>query len=373
MSIFDCITCYDTVAQWTRAELLWDDELHLGGKSVSEGHPLMDLGARDVVQNTMTVGNLTIRYAYISQKGYYPTKPDHWNQDTCCVLEKFDRGSDHPKMFAGVFDGHGRFYEGQLCSKRTKETLPLKLLEAMKQKRTLKSAFVSAFEATNRSLIRELGPKSNESGSSALAMVLTESNVTVSNCGDSRGLLGRQTRTIDGDLYLQPIELSKDHKPFRKDEIERIVTNFPNTEILTFGMQCGEAFISDEFGQQDDPAVQADPPRVWFKGKGYPGCVYTRSIGDAIAKQAGVIATPEVLSINLTPEDTVIALCSDGITEFLSNADVMNICDDHDDPLDACEELIQTAFKMYHAEDGRSDDITAIVFYLERNGGVEIS
>jgi hypothetical protein len=36
------------------------------------------------------------------------------------------------------------------------------------------------------------------------------------------------------------IELSKDQTPFRKDERQRILSNFPDVEIMTLGMRNGE-------------------------------------------------------------------------------------------------------------------------------------
>ena len=60
--------------------------------------------------------------------------------------------------------------------------------------------------------------------------------------------------------------------------------------------------ISDYFGEPDNPDVSADPPRVWIKGQTFPGCSYTRSLGDAVAKQMGILATPEVTNHRLTPQ-----------------------------------------------------------------------
>lgn len=47
----------------------------------------------------------TIRYAYVSQRGYYPDSPDKLNQDAFCVHTAFN-GDPEQHMF-GVFDGHG--------------------------------------------------------------------------------------------------------------------------------------------------------------------------------------------------------------------------------------------------------------------------
>jgi hypothetical protein len=73
-------------------------------------------------------------------------------------------------------------------------------------------------------------------------------------------------------------------------------------QVLTFGMKDGKVPISDYFGEPDNPDVSADPPRVWIKGQTFPGCSYTRSLGDAVAKQMGILATPEVTNHRLTPQ-----------------------------------------------------------------------
>jgi hypothetical protein len=54
----------------------------------------------------------TLRYAYVTQRGYYPEAPDKTNQDSFCVMTNF--GGDLEQMFFGVFDGHGEF--GTQCS-----------------------------------------------------------------------------------------------------------------------------------------------------------------------------------------------------------------------------------------------------------------
>jgi hypothetical protein len=47
----------------------------------------------------------SIRYAYVSQRGYYPDSPDKLNQDAFCVHTYF--GGEAEQHFFGVFDGHG--------------------------------------------------------------------------------------------------------------------------------------------------------------------------------------------------------------------------------------------------------------------------
>lgn len=61
--------------------------------------------------------NITIRYAFVSQRGYYPDSPDKANQDSLCVHTHF--GGDPEQVFFGVFDGHGEY--GTQCSQFAKD------------------------------------------------------------------------------------------------------------------------------------------------------------------------------------------------------------------------------------------------------------
>jgi serine/threonine protein phosphatase PrpC len=51
----------------------------------------------------------------------------------------------------------------------------------------------------------------------------------------------------------------------------------------------------------------------------------TRSFGDAVAARVGVNAEPEMSEVELTKEDKVLVLASDGVWEFLKNEDVAKI------------------------------------------------
>mmetsp|Transcript_1145 Transcript_1145/g.771 ORF Transcript_1145/g.771 Transcript_1145/m.771 type:complete len:80 (-) Transcript_1145:257-496(-) len=52
----------------------------------------------------------------------------------------------------------------------------------------------------------------------------------------------------------------------------------------------------------------------------------TRSIGDLVANSVGVTAEPEIKVFNnLTPNDKIIVVASDGLWDRLSNNEIMNI------------------------------------------------
>lgn len=53
-----------------------------------------------------------LNYAYVSQKGYYPTSSSKPNQDSYCLCQSMSGLSNC--LFFGVFDGHGDV--GDKCS-----------------------------------------------------------------------------------------------------------------------------------------------------------------------------------------------------------------------------------------------------------------
>jgi len=108
-----------------------------------------------------------------------------------------------------------------------------------------------------------------------------------------------------------------------------------------------------------------DPPRVWADGKDYPGCAFTRSIGDSLSEGIGVNAVPEMLSRKLTINDEILVLASDGIFEFVTNQESINICSNCKTPLEACEKIVRLAYDQWLIHDDRTDDITIIVCFVK--------
>ena len=76
----------------------------------------------------------------------------------------------------------------------------------------------------------------------------------------------------------------------------------------------------------------------------------SRSLGDRIAHSVGVSSAPEVGSFILKEEDKVILLASDGVWEFLTNEDVLDIVVpfyDKNAPEAAANSLVKTAIKKW--------------------------
>ena len=54
----------------------------------------------------------------------------------------------------------------------------------------------------------------------------------------------------------------------------------------------------------------------------YPGLAMSRSIGDKAGREIGVISEPEIFEMLIQEEDKFIIIASDGVWEFLTNAEV---------------------------------------------------
>lgn len=69
----------------------------------------------------LPVSGYTLKYAYVSFRGYYPEALYKPSQDTACTISNFS--GDPEQIFLGVFDGHGA--AGTECSQYAKEQVCL--------------------------------------------------------------------------------------------------------------------------------------------------------------------------------------------------------------------------------------------------------
>lgn len=82
----------------------------------------------------------------------------------------------------------------------------------------------------------------------------------------------------------------------------------------------------------------------------------TRSFGDLIAASVGVIPKPEVWDRELISEDRFMILASDGIWEFISNQEAVELVarysgDKGQHADDAVKKLVEEAVNRWHKEE----------------------
>ena len=111
------------------------------------------------------------------------------------------------------------------------------------------------------------------------------------------------------------------------------------------------------------------PYRVWHPHTDSPGLAMSRSIGDCMIHDFGVISEPEILEYSITSEDKFIVLASDGVWEFLSNQDVVNSVATgilNNDLNRSAKLLLGKAYQKWNSLNSSIDDITCIVIKLNQ-------
>eukprot|EP00536_Pseudo-nitzschia_multiseries_P002530 jgi/Psemu1/183680/e_gw1.34.202.1 len=315
-------------------------------------------------------GGLRLKYAYVSQRGYYPDSPNKANQDSYSVVERFGARDSNDAFFA-VYDGHG--LNGDHCALYARDKLPIEhdpLAHIELTKEQMQMACTRAHVDCNNAMHDAIDDSLSGTTSISAYIHGRRNRVTICNVGDSRAVLGRATQAngYGQGLALKAFPLSRDQTPYRKDE--RIRIRKTGARILSLDQLEGLQPINNK---DDDPENESgdielgeeideggDPPRVWSPNGDYPGTAFTRSLGDSMAEELGVFAEPEMLTREIKPEDRVIVVGSDGIFEFLTNQSVIDICAKFTDPLKACQAVVAESYELWLQYELRTDDITII-------------
>ena len=271
------------------------------------------------------------------------------NQDSYFVFSNFAGHKDY--YYLSVCDGHG--VEGHFVSSFIKQILPVDLSQNLQDKNILKDTelvheiITGTFLLANEKLIENENINSTFSGSTCVSVIYTPERLICPNIGDSRAVIGRYNK--ENKKYI-PIELTRDHKPTEEDEAKRIFEN--DGRIQPF-IDEGE-FIG--------------PQRVWVKEDDVPGLAMTRSFGDRVAATVGVISEPEIKEWDYDKDDKFMLVASDGVWEFISNDECMNIIGqfyERDDMKGCCEFLYEESKKRWLMEEEVIDDITMILVFFE--------
>nr|GLL41851.1 probable protein phosphatase 2C 35 [Ipomoea trifida] len=304
--------------------------------------------------------NFKLEYSVLTQRGFYPDFPEKENQDSYCIRREL-QGNPNIHFF-GVFDGHGQF--GTECSGFVKDRLVEILSNDVQLVEDPVRAYISAFSTVNEEL-HSSNIDDSMSGTTAITALVIGDMLYVANVGDSRGVLAVK----EGNAVIAK-DLSSDQTPFRADECERVKL-------------CGASVLTvDQVEGNKDPSIQAwgdeetggdDPPRLWVPNEKYPGTAFTRSVGDSVAENIGVVADPEVLTLQLTANYPFFVLASDGVFEFISSQTVVDMVSKYEDPRDACSAIAGEAYKLWLEHDNRTDDITIIIVHIKNLSVHELS
>lgn len=312
-----------------------------------------------------------------------------------------------------MYDGHGR--DGDKCAQFAKNNLHRQI---QKHVRKIKKVQFNEIKKENDTDVTGLDPTMVElnkeqiqlactnghllvneamhrndnfedalSGTTAISAFIQgrRNRITISNVGDSRAILGKRVNKEDKNadnqgnsnssadqnhVVYRAHSLSQDQTPYRKSERKRIRAR--GARILSLDQIEGlePVLADDDYDDDFIPGEQidedGDPPRVWHPTMDYPGTAFTRSLGDCLAEELGVIAEPEIVTRELEEGDEIIVLASDGVFEFLTNQSVIDICAKFVDPIEACQAVISEAYELWLQYELRTDDITMICIFIDK-------
>jgi len=284
-----------------------------------------------------TVDTSKIGIGFTCRKGLKPESP---NQDSWFVLKV-----EHHQSIYAVFDGHGQ--KGHDVSQFIKENLPKLLLKdprfISKDEAERSAMCIDCFKRMQTMIAaatRMNKINAQMSGSTGTVVIHNheENKLTIAHVADSTCVLGTAGKGK---------ALTRDHKPDLKDEKQRIEG-------------AGGRVVFDGYANH----------RVYAKNGRYPGLNMSRAFGDLMGHaDAGIIAVPEVSFHYVKPEDSHLFVCSDGVWEFMSPNEAMDIIREFPSAkaTQAAEKLAKEAWDRWIAEEGGTvvDDITAIIIYLQ--------
>ena len=173
--------------------------------------------------------------------------------------------------------------------------------------------YSNAFRTANSIVVKTLGTKCYASGTTAVTALFGKDNIVrFGNVGDSRIICAMS----DSDMMTRnknwkAVQLTRDQTCFRRDERDRMrKESSKELSFASIGMVLGECEFHEDFEETQDLQTGVagercdDPPRVFLGGHKFPGCAFTRSLGDSIAKELGVSAEPELTHHDLNDGKT---------------------------------------------------------------------
>lgn len=258
------------------------------------------------------------------------------NQDDYSVL------LDKKFSLFSVFDGHGA--HGHEISNFVKGLFPEIIttheLFTEDPLQSLRQAYVQ----THASLIQHcedaLVPfNCLMSGTTATTVLVKDNELYIAHVGDSRAVLALKHQT-----GATAVRLTVDHKPEIPGERERIIAH--------------------------NGAVKKYPTdavyRVYKKDIDEPGLALSRALGDSMAVELGVTSEPALSKIDISQETEFLLICSDGVWEYISDQEAVNLVNSCGKNCQAAaERLASTAWTRWIEEEGDLvDDITVLVIYV---------
>lgn len=407
---------------------LWDSDAPLKPRGFDAATSMRLHGVADIAA-VSTGGRANGRWKPDNQDHFLvqPTASKHGTSSSSSDEDAAAGGAGEPAAAAiGVFDGHGRLggqaaaIVRQAMAERLAALSPEQAAEAAERGLAGAAALLdSCFSAADTALA-ESGKDFSKSGCTAVLALLDRDSLSVAWAGDSRAVLGvcdtkgslltsaSGSFSVDGECpspgsptasssgsydaalagpMCAAVPLTEDHKPDKPGEKQRITAAGGRVTRLA----------TDRYGNP------AGPFRVFVPNAWSPGLALSRAFGDTLASTVGVTSKPEVTVLPLPSpaaaqpgptgisnapagaasycssgacgpagpmarERHVLIVASDGLWEWVSNAQAVGIASSAATAEDAAHALVEAAHKQWAVRyRGRNcDDVTVVVAFLDR-------
>ena len=299
-------------------------------------------------------------YGGVTSPGKNEKGEQKTNQDALVSITNINNVRDF-NIF-GILDGHGP--DGQKISEFASEYIPSQITKHPEIKSlTDPEEIYLKLKDNNCQIITDAYLSCDEqlknaefdaynSGCTCILVIHIGNHIVCSNVGDSKGIVAYDEQVgQDEELnYLETAELSLVNRPEVLEERNRILMSGGIVEQM-----------KNEYGQATGPY------RVWARGKNFPGLALSRSIGDLLGKNIGVIPDPGILEYDLSESTKFIAICSDGVWVYLNNEIVKNYGKSFylDNNASAfCHYIVNQSISEWEKNGPNVDDISVVVIFF---------
>ncbi|KAL4433525.1 hypothetical protein ABPG74_002922 [Tetrahymena malaccensis] len=212
---------------------------------------------------------------------------------------------DRLTSLLGVFDGHGPY--GYQISNIAYKLLITKFLSSLNSfvnpELALKQIYRNLSKDINK-VIQQEGIVANQfiSGISCTFIVRRKNNLLISHVGDTKAFVFKKNVNLNKKDKILAVQLTEDHTPNNTVERNRIYR------------EHGEVKRSQDFSE-----------KVFVRGRDYPAIHITRSIGDLIAQQIGVISEPYIKHYDIDVNDSYLLIGTSGLFDLINTEEIWQV------------------------------------------------
>ena len=260
-----------------------------------------------------------------------------FNQDNFFMKMQFL--NEKEQFLIGICQGHGN--NGKVISKYIIDILPSLITD------TSDNNIINSYLQMNKQIISENNKlfDCSLSGASCISLIISLGKIISANLGDNKAILAR----CENGLY-NFINLNRQHKPTLRDEKKRILEN--NGKI-------GHLYENTN-----------SPKKIWLKNSDIPGLSISRSFGDVIAHNIGVISEPEIKNFYYNGNEKFIIIASNGFWDLIDSEKSVEIVKDfYENNMDVIGALNKLALIILNKCEKENkfinEDITIIIVFFE--------